>query len=404
MEISRRLSTERSRVTDLEGLVDTLDSLQRRIAESETRETLESVMCEELIEARPVDFVWIGRPETTDVDLSPTAWSGRDSSYLDVVDVGGASPELPSQRAARTRQTVLVSNVRERVPDETWAKEAYSRNFQSVLSVPIVHGDVLYNVVTVYSRRPGPFDDLFESIIEDIASVFVTWVRSLNIRTIEEDGRSIRLRFDLFDPGYPLYSLAATAESKIQFDTTLESTESRVRVLVTVLEGDPEAVLEQASNVTKITDANVFGESSARQIELHVEKPFLGTAVTEHGGRLVESVVSEDSSTVVIEHGSAVTARPLIEWMTSRYENVRLVSRREYDDVHVRQATEPENLLTTRQYEILKAAYFGGYFDTPKGITGEQLAESFDISSPAIYNHLQAAHRNLLAEIFESET
>jgi predicted DNA binding protein len=33
-------------------------------------------------------------------------------------------------------------------------------------------------------------------------------------------------------------------------------------------------------------------------------------------------------------------------------------------------------------------------------VTGEDLAESFDISSPAVYNHLQAAHRTLLETVF----
>jgi predicted DNA binding protein len=36
-------------------------------------------------------------------------------------------------------------------------------------------------------------------------------------------------------------------------------------------------------------------------------------------------------------------------------------------------------------------------------VTGEDLAESFDISSPAVYNHLQAAHRTLLERVLDPE-
>lgn len=56
-----------------------------------------------------------------------------------------------------------------------------------------------------------------------------------------------------------------------------------------------------------------------------------------------------------------------------------------------------ERPLTDEQRETLLAAYREGYFDQPRGITQEGLAERFDISARAVSNRLRRGTRNLVA-------
>jgi predicted DNA binding protein len=49
----------------------------------------------------------------------------------------------------------------------------------------------------------------------------------------------------------------------------------------------------------------------------------------------------------------------------------------------------------------LNAAYHGGYYETPRSVTGEDLADTFDISGPAVSKHLQAAHRKVLGAFLD---
>ncbi|MFC7027627.1 helix-turn-helix domain-containing protein [Halomicroarcula sp. GCM10025710] len=47
--------------------------------------------------------------------------------------------------------------------------------------------------------------------------------------------------------------------------------------------------------------------------------------------------------------------------------------------------------MTDRQAEILRAAYLAGYYAWPRDTTAEELAESLDISSPTLHQHLRRA-------------
>jgi len=63
---------------------------------------------------------------------------------------------------------------------------------------------------------------------------------------------------------------------------------------------------------------------------------------------------------------------------------------------------EPKDLLsilTEKQREVMTAAYKYGYYDIPKRISSEQLAEKTKISKPTLMEHLRKAERSVITEI-----
>jgi predicted DNA binding protein len=56
--------------------------------------------------------------------------------------------------------------------------------------------------------------------------------------------------------------------------------------------------------------------------------------------------------------------------------------------------------LTERQWAAVEAGYFGGFFDTPRHRSGEDIARSLDISPPTFHQHLRKAERKLLEIVF----
>lgn len=59
-----------------------------------------------------------------------------------------------------------------------------------------------------------------------------------------------------------------------------------------------------------------------------------------------------------------------------------------------------EDVLTERQLEVLRTAYFGGYFDDPRRATGEELADGLGIAPSTFTEHLRNAEQDVLSLVF----
>ncbi|WP_144797134.1 helix-turn-helix domain-containing protein [Halorubrum depositum] len=53
--------------------------------------------------------------------------------------------------------------------------------------------------------------------------------------------------------------------------------------------------------------------------------------------------------------------------------------------------------MTDRQRDVLEAAHDSGYYDWPRAVTAEELAERFDICPATFHQHLRAAEQKLVA-------
>lgn len=60
--------------------------------------------------------------------------------------------------------------------------------------------------------------------------------------------------------------------------------------------------------------------------------------------------------------------------------------------------------ITERQYEVIEHALEAGYFEWPRDITSEELAEDLDISRATLLEHLRKAESKLLMDALDSVT
>ena len=120
----------------------------------------------------------------------------------------------------------------------------------------------------------------------------------------------------------------------------------------------------------------------------------LGAALAEWGGRIVTGYAEGGEGRLVVQLPPSADVRAVVETLDSRY-GAQLLARRE----HARE-TEPRgwlDALTDRQQTVLETAFHAGYFDSPRANTGGEVAESLDISTPTLHEHLRAAERKLMA-------
>jgi predicted DNA binding protein len=83
------------------------------------------------------------------------------------------------------------------------------------------------------------------------------------------------------------------------------------------------------------------------------------------------------------------------EFLENRRDNYKVVS---LTDAKF-SLNSPISRLTEKQQEAISLAFRLGYFDTPRKISVDGLAEKLDLSSSTLAVHLRRAERRLLAEM-----
>jgi DNA-binding CsgD family transcriptional regulator len=173
---------------------------------------------------------------------------------------------------------------------------------------------------------------------------------------------------------------------------------------VRLLEGSAEQVTETARRATGITSVRKLRETGGSVLfQLTFSEPFVVTELVKYGLQL-DRIAGEDGeqARIWVTIPATMPTHRAVDIVSTTYPNATLVSTDERSDPgSVRSAKYLRERLTDRQREVLELAYYGGYFESPKGLSGAEIAEKMGISSSAFHNHLRAAHRNLLEAALE---
>lgn len=160
--------------------------------------------------------------------------------------------------------------------------------------------------------------------------------------------------------------------------------------------------------VTGVSDGTCIADTDGRiLLQLQLTGPFLGSVVDTHGGALRSLAVETDGTArALVDVPDAVEIRDILSGLNRRDFTASMIARREQPvETHTPLDAASRNSLldrlTDRQREVVQTAYHGGYFEWPRQTTGEELAASLDISSPAFHKHIRAAERKLFDTLFE---
>ena len=154
------------------------------------------------------------------------------------------------------------------------------------------------------------------------------------------------------------------------------------------------------------------GVADARLLEEHSDGVLLEVVVTdtpalqlvESGGRIRSVTAAGGVATIAVDLPSEADIRPTVNAVTDAYPETSLAAKRETERPAETDTGFRDRLtdtLSDRQETVLQAAYHSGYFEWPRGSTAEELADSLDVSSPTLHNHLRKAQQKVLTAFFD---
>ncbi|WP_191965873.1 MULTISPECIES: PAS domain S-box protein [Haloferax] len=162
-------SAESEKLETTGEILDTVREINRQIATTDDRETLEQAVCETLAEADPYVFAWVGDVE--DDELVQRASAGVEDGYLDSITItvtDGPTSRGPAGTAARTHESAVMQDIHEDPAFEPWRDAARERGYQSSMAVPLVYNGTRYGVLSIYADRKSAFDGRERAILEEV--------------------------------------------------------------------------------------------------------------------------------------------------------------------------------------------------------------------------------------------
>ena len=408
-ERDRRLQRQNERLSQLNRVNEFIREIDQALVGAESRERIEAAVCERLTADDRFRFAWIGETTALNRTLRPRTWAGGEQGYLDGVPLefdGDPETVEPSVRTAERREATLVSNVAEHLRTGRWGKQAVSRDFQSVLSIPLAYDDVLFGTLTVYADRPDAFDEMVRSVLRELGDTVASAINAVQRKEALQSDTVFELEYRVADPSALLARLASETGATITVEGDVTGDDGTTLVFATVEGALLDGVVAAAEESVGVADAESIRETEeGGLVGLRLREAFVTSVLADHGAVLRTFRATPEGISLTVDVPDSVTTRSIDEVVSNTYDAAEPVAQRERTRaLDTRGRTERlVDDLTERQLEVAQMAYHAGFFDSKRDVTGREVAEMLDISHTAFYDHVRRIERKLFASLFENQ-
>jgi DNA-binding transcriptional ArsR family regulator len=229
----------------------------------------------------------------------------------------------------------------------------------------------------------------------------------MTTRSGGDTDRVVELTFGLADEQYPFVGISSAETCRVELVRMLPREEEYAEYF-SVTDADPDRVLEHARTVESVDPVPIYRDESGGLFELTVSGDCPAVALADRGAVPNRIVGADGEGTIVAEVPPPYDASAIVGGFLSEHPSATLLRKRQKATATpVFSATELERVLddrlTDRQQSVLQAAYEAGYYERPREVTGEQLAEALGITSATFSQHIRAAERTLLSIAYEED-
>lgn len=309
---------------------------------------------------------------------------------------------MPAVRAVQDRETIVDSNLATDPHGDDWQKTALLYGYRSVTSAPLMHNDVLYGVLTIYSRQAGNFDDMTVAVLTELGELIGYALNTINQRNALLSDGTVDLTFGLTGADGVFIDMASRLSTTVQIKNISTRSEETFLVHFTVEDADVEQVKTIAEGETRIREVRSLSESDPMLFEAITIGECIATEIAKLGASLRSVALSDGGCECEVSVPQNREIQTFVGYLKDRYPDIEVKAQQNTTPDHpISEIGLLNECLTDRQRDILTTAYYSGYFDDPRGRTGAEIAGSLGISQSAVSKQLRVAQNKLLTAIFE---
>ncbi|OIB57143.1 bacterio-opsin activator domain-containing protein [Natrialba sp. SSL1] len=429
-ERAQREAELRARQSQLETL-NRINAVVRQVIETlvdaPTRDAIEREVCAELVDSELYCGCWIAE-RTGAGEFTYRTGAGEATTYLDEIrkledDAGTLPPAMiyegvsadadvdstdrplrPTEHTGVTGEIITVNHILKTEPlPEPLQEAAHADDVRAAITVPIVHEQTTYGVLTVLASRAEAFSDTEQEEFRLLGETMGFSIMAVKNRQLLFADTVVELEFQIDGGETFSFDLSSTYDCTCVLEWSGTTSDGQPIQYVRIDGLDGETVMDEAEAHESVESCRLIHNGHDHcTIEIRLTKSGVRT-LANHGATIRDVRVEDGVGTCVVEVPQHGDVRDIAEALSVVYENTELTARREVDrPVHT--AVERRNRilgeLTDRQLTTLRLAYFGGFFEWPRSSTGEDIAEALGVTPPTMHQHLRKALKTVLSEFF----
>jgi PAS domain S-box-containing protein len=367
--------TERKRREhELRAIYDAREALQESLADSTSLDAFANAVCSELTAMDSIPFARVAAVGPGDT--------------IDTLAIAGdtdALPEDPAVAAARegTSRRVKI--------DDAVVSEAFAE--------PISRDGVTRGVLVAgLDAQQVLGANRLSDLITESADVLGYAMEATERRRALSADEQVELTIAV-DADTPLSRAVARSGLSATVTAAVPRDENSVLCYVTVTAEDVDSVVTAARDTDGIERVGRVGDGDPVRLQVITAGPVPSTVVAERGGIVVDATVRSGETTLTVRVPQRQTFNPVLDALSTQFSEPR-VSAFTTAPADTPE-TDPLSTLTDRQRDVLQAAHNAGYFEQPRTQSATEVADSLGVSRQAFDQVLRAAHRNLLAALFD---
>ncbi|MFC6731089.1 bacterio-opsin activator domain-containing protein [Haladaptatus sp. GCM10025707] len=368
-----------------DALLSCVHALGTELADATTREEVERATCEVL--AGEYRTVWV-----CDEQGVPRTYANHregETDLRDIVDEAGGVDSFEGES-----QAIVIRNVLAHVGGRLTGC--------ALVVAPLKSNERVNGLLCVAHPSVESAD---RELLTDVARRVGEVITSLERKRLLLADTGVELAFRTTDSQDFLVATAQRLGCGFEVEGVVPVEDHALLYFVTVRGAEVRAVLDAIDDTDSVTEARLIRDfASGALLEFVVTDQTVVSTLVARGGTVETMTVEDGVAEVAGVFSRRTDVRAVVEDLTDVFADSELVSKREIERP-TQTSSGPRQVmtdsLTEKQRSVLRAAYFSGYFEWPRGSTAEELAASMDVSSPTLHNHLRKAQQKVLTAVIE---
>ena len=403
----------RSRRTELErrreelAAADRFNTLVTAVIRSVLRATssgeVKRSVCEELTQSSLYEAAWIASvgPEDGLEAVTIDSSSVATESFAEDDETSFVTSPF-ARRLVRNAHDADSAVVQRRRFEPEGDSEADAADESIAAAVPVACGRQRFGVLAVAGTEESGFAETTQSGLELLGETLGFAIIADRRRNTLIESDAVELEFSFTSP---LGDLSAAFDCRCDHLGGVTDAGDAHAYKTQITHGEfneISAFLDDYPAVRGCELVDCRGETCVVEITVAGAPPGL---LAEAGFSLVSLYASDGDTRLIAEVPSDEDVTHVLDTLGEFWDDVELVAKRQTPTRGADLALPADGArgLTDRQRTVLETAYEKGYYDWPRGHTAEEVAESLDIASSTLHQHLRAAEHALVSSFVDDK-